>query len=203
MRLLRSLPFLLLIPACSGDVENPDDHDHDHDHGLVTTVDLVFTPDGGGSALTFSWSDPENDGDPIIDPIVLPEGAYALDIVLWNDLEDPVEDVTPEIVEEGEEHQIFLTGAAVQSEATGDNAAALLETTYADEDGSGLPLGLAHDVTTLKTGDEELVLTLRHLPEEDGSATKTDGLAADVATGGFGSIPGDTDVTINFDVTVE
>jgi len=202
MQLLRSLPFLLLIPACSGDVEDPDGHDHDHDHGLVTTVELVFTP-ATGDALTFTWSDPEDDGDPIIDPVVLPEGAYTLDIAFWNDLEDPVEDVTPEIVEEGEEHQIFLTGSAVQSEATGDNAAALLETTYADEDGSGLPLGLVHDVTTLQTGDRELVLSLRHLPEEDGSPTKTDGLAADVASGGFGSIAGATDVSVSFDVTVQ
>lgn len=202
MRLLRALPFLLLVPACS-DVEDPDDHDHNHDHGLVTTVDLVFTPDAGGDALTFTWSDPEDDGSPLVDPVVLPEGSYTLDIAFWNELEDPVEDVTPEVVEEAEEHQIFLTGTAVQSEATGDNPAALLEVAYADSDADGLPLGLAHDVTTLVTGDGELILTLRHLPEEDGSATKTADLAGDVASGGFGSIGGDTDVSVTFDVAVQ
>lgn len=202
MRLLRSLPFLLLVPACT-DVETPDGDGHGHEHGLVTTVDLVFTPDGGGDAQTFTWADPEDDGDPIVDPIVLSEGVYTLDIQLFNELEDPVEEVTPEVLEEGEEHQIFLTGSGVQSEATGDNPAALLDVSYGDSDAGGLPLGLVHDVTTLQTGDRELVFTLRHLPEEDGSATKVAGLAEDVAAGGFGSIPGGTDVTVNFDVTVE
>jgi hypothetical protein len=201
VRTLLTAPLLLAI-ACS-DVENPGDDVDGHDHGLVTTLELSFAPDAGGEALVFSWSDPENDGDPVVDPIVLPEGEYALSIALWNELEDPADDVTAEVEAEGEEHQLFLTGSGVQSEATGDNPAALLDVAYGDEDAGGLPLGLEHSVATLATGDRELLVTLRHLPAEDGSPTKTAGLAADVATDGFGAIPGDTDVQVRFDLTVE
>jgi len=202
MRLLRAVPFLLLAGACSEDVEDPHDHDHDHDHGLVTTVELAFTPIAGGDVLTFTWADPEDDGDPLIDPVELPAGDYTLSVGFYNELEDPVEDVNPEIIEEGEEHQVFLTGSAVQSEATGDNPGALLLVAYDDADANGLPLGLTYTATTLQAGTGELELTLRHLPEQDGSATKTTGLADDVASGGFGSIGGDTDVSVLFDVTV-
>ena len=100
MRSLRSLTLLLLIPACA-DVENPDEHDHDHDHGLVTTIELVFTPDGGGEALSFLWADPQDDGDPSIDTVVLSEGSYALDVRFTNELAEPPEDVTAEVAEEG------------------------------------------------------------------------------------------------------
>ncbi len=201
MRIQRLAPLLVLF-ACT-DVENPGDDKPGHDHGLVTTVELSFTPDGGGDALVFTWADPENDGDPLIDPVVLPEGDYDLSIALWNELEDPADDVTAEVEAEAEEHQLFLTGSGVQSEATGGNPAALIDVAYADEDASGLPLGLEHVLSTLATGERELLVTLRHLPPEDGSAIKTAGLADDVATGGLGALPGDTDVQVRFDLTVE
>jgi len=202
MRSLRSLTLLLLIPACA-DVENPDEHDHDHDHGLVTTIELVFTPDGGGEALSFLWADPQDDGDPSIDTVVLSEGSYALDVRFTNELAEPPEDVTAEVAEEGEEHQVFVTGSGVQSEATGANPAALLDLAYADSDANGLPLGLTHDAVTVQTGTGEIVVTLRHLPEQDGSAIKTAGLAEAVAAGGFESIGGDTDVSVVFPLDVQ
>jgi hypothetical protein len=198
MRFLRPLPFLFLFPACSADVEDPDGHP-DHDHGLITDVDVVFTPVGGGEASTFSWSEDAGGGD----PIVLDAGSYDLELRLFNDLHDPIEEVTAEVEAEAEEHQFFLTGPGVSSEATGANPDALLQIAYADADADGLPLGLAYDATTLQAGSSSLTLTLRHLPPEDGSPTKTAGLADDVATGGFGAIGGDTDLSIEFDLTVQ
>ena len=187
--------------ACA-DVETPDDHDHDHAHGLVTTVELDFRALSDDSVQTFAWSDPEDDGDPTVDTISLSEGSYVLDVRFINDLEDPAEDVTAEVAEEGEEHQVFLTGSGVQSEATGAQPDALLDVAYDDDDGGGLPLGLAHTVSTLQSGAGELTLTLRHLPPEDGDPVKTADLAADVAAGGFGSLPGDTDVQVTFELEV-
>lgn len=206
----RLVPLALLFTGACADVEDPD-HDHDHNHGLVTTLVLTFTPTGGGESLSFTWSDPEDDGDPVVDDIVLPSGsedgphvalAYALDIALWNDLEDPAEDVTPEIEEGAEEHQLFFTGSAVEGPATGDNAAAVLAHAYADLDDNGLPIGLSNTVTTLARGTGALTVTLRHLPPEDGAAVKVSGLADDVAGGGFGAIGGDTDVQVTFAVEV-
>lgn len=205
---LLALP--LLLTGCS-DVQEPD-HAGGHTHGVTTTAVLYFTPEDGGETLSFSWSDPENDGEPIIDDILLPDASdhnhhdtmtYTLDVELWNDLEDPVEDVTPEIESMADEHQFFFTGSAVESSATGDNDDAIIEQEYADSDADGLPLGLSSTITTLDWGSGALTVTLRHMPAEDGEAVKVEGLAEDVAEDGFGAIGGENDIEITFNIEVE
>jgi hypothetical protein len=198
--LLPSLIVALLVTGCT-DVEH--DHDHDHDHEVLTTVILNFTDDAAGTTESFEWADPEDDGDPVIDAILLTDGSsYTLDVELWNELEDPAEDVTSEIGDEADEHQFFFTGSAVQGPATGTNDEAIVEHSYDDDDGV-LPLGLENSVTTLGMGSGEFVVTLRHLPEENGAAVKVAGLAEDVAAGGFGSIGGANDIQVTFDLTVQ
>lgn len=205
--------FLILggIATACADVE---DHDHDHDdnHGLVTTVNLTFTPVGEDKGITFTWSDPEANGDPTIDDIVLSDASdeashmpqdYLVDIELWNDLVEPVENVTAEIVTADDEHQFFFTGSAVSGPATGENTEAIVAHAYADGDATGFPVGLENTVSTIALGTGQLVLTLRHLPPEGDEAVKTAGLAKEVASGGFGSIGGDTDIQIEFNMMVE
>ena len=208
-KLTISLVALLATVGCS-DVEDHDHHDHDHhhDHGVPTTIILNFTDDASGTRQSFTWADPENDGNPNIESIVLTGGpdhphSYALSVEIWNELEDPKEDVTPEIEEEGDIHQLFFTGSAVQGPATGEQAGALLSHSYNDEDDNGLPLGLDNKTTTVGEGSGELIVTLRHLPTEDGNATKIDGLAEDVAEGGFSAIAGDSDFQITFPIEVK
>lgn len=197
-----ALPLVLGLGAC--DDVSDDDHDHDHDHGATTRMELTFTPQGGGAAETFVWSDPEDDGDPEIDPIVLTDGTtYDVDVTFWNDLEDEPEEVTPEVLEDATAHQVFFTGAAVQSPATGTQASAVIEQAYADTDENGDPLGLANTITTLQTGTGPLIVTLRHMPPENDSPVKTSTSAEDVAAGGFTAIGGDNDIQSEFDVTVE
>ena len=108
---LATMSPLLFAGACA-DVENAghDHHDHDHhdhNHGLITTLVLNFTAEDG-TASSFSWSDPEDDGDPMVDDIVLSDASdhdhhdtlsYTVDVEIWNDLEDPAEDVTGDIAE--------------------------------------------------------------------------------------------------------
>ena len=122
---------------------------------------------------------------------------------IWNELEDPAEDVTPDILELAEEHQIFFTGSAVDGPATGPNPDAILTHSYTDSDANGLPLGLENTIVTRNTGTGELTVTLRHLPPENGEPTKTDGMAQDVATAGFSNIPGDIDIQVTFPIEVE
>ena len=202
---MRTLVFILfsslLFTGCD-DVEN--DHDHDHDQEVITTVVLSFEDGNGGDTQTFEWADPENDGNPLVDDIVLTAGSsYSVSIAFLNELEDPAEDLTEEIADEGDEHQIFFTGSAVQGPATGTNAEAIVEHSYADEDSSGLPLGLENTISTLGAGSGELVLTLRHMPLENGASVKTAGVAEEVANGGFESIGGDNDVQITFAIEVQ
>lgn len=210
MRPFRILPLLLVALAGCPDVE---DHDTDPDdnHGLVTRVELTFTP-GAGDPLVFTWADPENDGSPAIDPIVLPDDstdanhaprAYALTVRLFNDLVEPVEEVTSEIEEDSEDHQLFYLGSAVLGPATGSNTSAVVEHAYDDTDAGGLPIGLANTITTTALGSGDLNVVLRHLPPENGEPLKVDGLAATVASEGFGAIGGDNDVDVTFPLTVE
>ena len=190
----RLTPLLLLFSTGCKDVEEGDHHghSHDHEHEVITTVQLSFAPQGGGTALDFTWADPENDSNPVVDDIALTDGQdYAVTVEFHNELEDPAEDVTPDILELAEEHQIFFTGSAVDGPATGPNPDAILTHSYTDSDANGLPLGLENTIVTRNTGTGELTVTLRHLPPENGEPTKTDGMAQDVATAGFSNIPGD------------
>ena len=205
MKLITKIAPLMLfvLPACS-DVEKDgtDDHDghHHHDHEVMTTVVLNFTPDEG-ETLSFTWS--EVTGEAVIDDIVLQDGAsYGLTLEFLNEFETPVEDVTPEIADEDDEHQVFITGSAVDGPATEANDDAVVEHAYADEDVNGLPIGLDNDITTIGPGSGEFTVTLRHMPLQNGNSIKTSSAAADVASGGFAAIGGDNDVQITFDLTV-
>lgn len=183
------------------EVENPDDGENEEE--VITRVSLTFQPAAGGDDIVAAHSDPENDGSPVIDPITLANGAaYTLLISFQNELADPVEDITAEVDAEDDEHQVFVFGGAVEGPATGDNAAHVLTHTYVDADADGLPVGLVSRVIATSTGSGDFKVMLRHLPPEDGVATKVAGLAEAFATSG-GAIAGDADVDVTFPVTVE
>jgi hypothetical protein len=199
----RLLPLFLLFTGACKDVEG-DDHDHDHENEVITTVVLAFTPAGGGSELVFEWADPENDGSPVIDDVVLSDAEdYTLSVSFLNELEDPAEDITVEVNDESDQHQVFFTGTGVEGPATGANPGAVIEHAYADTDGNGLPVGLDNDIVTRAVGTGELTVTLRHMPAENDQAVKVDGAAEDVAEGGFGAIGGDNDAQVTFGLAVE
>jgi hypothetical protein len=206
MKFITSIaPLLLLaLPACSDVEKDGDEHGHhDHDHEILTAVVLTFTADDG-TELEFTWSDAEDDANPTIDDIVLQDASdYTLSLSFLNELEDPIEDITPEIADEDDEHQIFITGSAVDGPATESNADAVVGHTYADEDVNGLPIGLDNDITTVGTGSGEFTVTLRHMPIESGNSIKTESAAGDVASGGFAAIGGDNDVQVTFPISVE
>jgi len=198
MRTVFSLVTLLALAACT-DATNPDDLDEGE---VITTVRLSFTPQGGGDALTFEWSDPEADGDPVIDPITLSDAVdYDLSVAFLDEMQDPAEDITEEIGDEAEEHQVFFTGTAVAGPASA-SASAVVTHAYADEDANGLPVGLVDTIATDAAGSGTLTVTLRHLPPESGTAVKVAGLAEQVATDGFGALPGDTDAQVEFALEV-
>ena len=196
--------FALLLPLFIGcsDVEDPHDHHHhDHEHEVMTTVELTFD-DGTNDPIVAIWADIEGDGDPVIDDINLASGTtYDVSVRFLNEMENPVEDVTPEILDEADQHQVFFTGTAVSGPAS-TNADAVVEHVYTDEDPNGDPLGLENEITSVMTGTGDLEVTLRHMPPEDGNPVKTSTLAADVDAGGFGAIGGANDVSVTFALTV-
>ena len=200
---LRALPLLLAaaLAGCTG-VTDPDDHDHENE--LITTVELTFVPTTG-DALDFVWADLELDGSALVDDILLaPDTDYSLEIAFLNEAGDESEDITAEVEEESDEHQVFLLGSAVEGPATGASTTALFTHAYADEDGNGDPVGLVNDVQTRAAGDAQtLRVVLQHLPAEDGVVVKESDLAEQVAASGIGALPGESDVDVEFAVSLE
>ena len=171
---------------------------------VITTVALTFKPVSGGAAVEATWADPENDGSPVIDDIVLSDTEdYTLAVSFLNEIEDPAEDITEEVDAESDQHQVFFTGTGVESPATGENAGAVVSQAYDDTDANGFPIGLASSVVTLGVGSGTLTVTLRHLPPENDTPVKTGTLADDVAAGGIESLPGETDASVDFALAVQ
>ena len=194
--------YMLLGVGCS-DVEKNDHDHHDHEHEVMTTVALDFTS-SSGEAQTFTWADPMNDGNPQIDDITLSaDESYTLTLSFLNELEDPAEDITPEIQDEEDMHQVFFWGSAVVGPSNLDNADAIIEHAYGDTDANGNPVGLSNDITTLAAGSGELIIALRHMPPEDGQDVKVADLAATVSESGIESIGGANDVQVTFALSVE
>jgi hypothetical protein len=178
------------------------DEGHEHPQEVITTVALTFMP-AGGAPVTAVFNDPDGDGAaaPTVDPINLANGTtYTLTVKFENRLETPAEDITIEVNDESDQHQIFLTGSAVKGPAT-SNTTGPLTHTYTDMDANGLPVGLTNSIVAA-TGTGQLTLTLQHLPPVNGSPIKVVGLADQVKTGGIAALPGDADVNVMFMVTV-
>jgi len=217
-----ALAGLLAIAAAGCGTDDHDDacdegEGHDHDHGdgeegecfdqeVFTTVVLTFTPAiAGGTPIVATWTDSDGDGGnpPMIDAITLPAGGYKMGVRFENRLEDPVEDVTVEIMDEADEHQVFFTGTAVSGPASEQPMAPLVQN-YADRDVNTLPIGLDNSVEA-RAGMGTLTVTLRHLPPLNDAPRKTATLADEVkmAGGSVAGIAGATDITVDFPVTVQ
>ncbi len=193
----RMLGTCSLLAACGGDDGGSVDPQE-----VITTATLTFTPTGGGAAVTASFDDPDGPGGaaPVIDPISLPAASYTLGVRFLNGLETPPEDITLEVADEANQHQVFFTGTAVNGPAS-DRAGAPLTHAYADRDVNDLPVGLQNTITAT-TGTGQLTVTLRHLPPVNGTAVKTAELAGTVKTSGLAAIGGESDAMVSFDVTV-
>jgi hypothetical protein len=186
----------VLVTACG------DDGDVGPENEFITTVKLTFMPPGG-AATTAEFDDPDGDGgDPgTSQPVNLAAGTtYALAVAFENRLGTVPEDITLEVRDEGDEHQVFLTGSAVNGPAT-SNPAAPLTHSYTDMDANGLPIGLTNTIAA-SAGTGTLTVTLRHMPPELPPGKSAD-TAMQVKTGGFGAIGGNTDATVDFAVTVQ
>jgi hypothetical protein len=176
----------MLLSGCDKDDPEPVNEEE-----LVTTVALSFQrlDDNGnptGDAQVFRWKDMDGDGPnaPVIDQISLAANAkYLLTLQFLNESENPVEDVTEEIEAEKDDHQLFFQPAP----------ASLMTIIYADTDNNGTPVGLRNAVSTTAAGSGTLKVTLIHEP------VKT---APGVAAGNIANAGGETDIEVEFPVTI-
>lgn len=151
---------------------------------VITTVRYTLTPQGGGTASVFQFQDLDGDGGNTavvttdsLDPNITYTGA----VEFLNEIDSPAEDITAEVLEEGDEHQVFY------QVTSGDYVI-----TYTDLDKDGNPLGLTTTFETKTTGGS-LTVVLRHEPNKT---------AAGVSGGDITNAGGETDIEVVFPINV-
>jgi hypothetical protein len=175
-----ALTVLVLFSSC----DNDDTVVPVNEEELITTVRVTLV--GGGQTIILTSTDLDGDGPTA--PNVVVSGAltagttYTGSVAFLNELENPAEDITTEVEEEGVDHQVFY-----------QLAAALGTITYTDLDANGNPIGLDFSYATGSAGSGTLTVTLRHLPNKS---------AAGVSTGNIANAGGATDAEVIFPFTI-
>ncbi|CAN1542958.1 hypothetical protein MCEGE10_01842 [Flavobacteriaceae bacterium] len=180
-----ALVALLALSSCSKDDTPPVNEEE-----LITTVTAVFTPQGGGTTVTLLYKDLDGDGLNALNEVTgnfVQNKTYDGAVTFKNEAADPIEDITPEIITEGDEHQLFY-------EKTGTLNAFTYGTASSNFDVNGKPIGLQSVFTTTGAASGTLKITLKHLPNKSG---------VNVAAGDITNAFGNTDVEIIFNLTVQ
>lgn len=170
------LIFSFSIFSCS--------HDHDHDHETMTTVELKLVGDGETITLTSRDLDGDGPNAPVVTVVgeIKKDVNYIGSIRFLNELENPAEDLTPEIVSQGTAHQVFY----LVSNGLGSF-------TYTDVDTNGRPIGVTTSFVSNTTDSGNLRIVLRHNLNKNASG---------VAEGNIANAGGETDIEVNFNITV-
>jgi hypothetical protein len=182
MRLLQLTLILsiLFLASCEKDPVIPNEEE------LITTLNFELIPIGGGATVSFTFQDLDGDGGdaPIISGGILSANeSYVGTLVLLNETENPADNISLEVEEEGEEHQFFF-----QSTLSDVSVA------YNDQDVNGNPIGLSSTLTTANVGTGSLTITLRHEPNK---------FASGVSNGALSNAGGETDIEVTFPFDVQ
>jgi len=185
MKTMKTMKFLavffissLLLTSCSS---NDDDAEDPNEEELITTVTYTLT--NGGDVVTLKFTDLDgeggSDGTYAISGPLTAGSTYTGAIMLENETESPVENVTEEIEEEDDEHEFFYT-----STVSG------LTINKTDQDDNGNPVGLQTSLVTGNAGTGTITVVLKHEPTKPNNGTSADA-------------GGSTDIEVTFSVTVQ
>jgi hypothetical protein len=181
-RLAFILPFAALLSLSGCEVHDPHDH---NDQEVISTVVLRYVSTADTSVKSeaiIKFKEGFHQGAGGLernDTLKLKAAtAYSANLVLLDETKNPAADMSAEVEEEGDEHQIFYAPSG-----------GLLTVTYADKDGNNRPIGLKTAQATGSAGTGTLKVTLKHMPgvKSDNSTVTT----------------GETDVEVTFNVKVE
>ena len=184
-------PFLLLlalsITACRKEKPTaPPSGGQPVEQELITTLILHFHSMDSSEHKMFTFRDLDGEGGqpPTIDVEQLTAGTvYHVHVEVLDESQTPVMDITQEIEEEGDHHQFFYHVSGVG-----------ITIAYDDEDEYGLPIGLRTLWMVGDAGSGTVVVSLRHDPDK---------LAPGVGDGDITNAGGDTDIEVDFPVTVQ
>lgn len=176
---------VLTFSSCSNDDDAPVQVNEEE---VITTVTVTLT-DGTDTIVLSSYdADGEGSGAPVVTTTggnLKQNKTYNGTIELLNQMENPAENITQEVQQEGLEHQFFYT----------INPSNLASFAYSDTDTNGNPIGIQFTMTTSGiTGSGTVNFILKHQPNKT---------ATGVSTGDITNAGGSTDVDVTFDVTVE
>jgi len=177
----------LVTFSCSND---DNDAPPVNEEELITTVTAIYTPQGGGTAITLQYKD--LDGEGANAPVVTVSGPFAKNttyngtVTFKNELASPAEDITPEIVAEGTDHQLFY-------QKTGNLTPFIYGSAASNFDSNGKVIGLQSVFATTGAAAGTLTITLRHTPNKNGT---------NVAAGDITNAGGSTDAEVTFDISV-
>lgn len=168
----------LVFVSCSSDDDNDD---HDHEEELITTVTYTLT--NGNDVITLEFEDLDGeggaDGTTTVSGNLSANTTYTGSIKLLNATENPAENITEEVEEEGDEHEFFYSSTISD-----------ITITKEDEDEDGNPIGIETTLTTGEAGTGTLTIILKHEPTKPNDGTSTDA-------------GGSTDVSVTFSIEVE
>ena len=173
------LSTALVFTSCSNDDAPVNEEE------VITTVIVTLT--SGGETITLTSKDLDGDGpnapEVTVSGNLIANTVYTGSTRFLNELEDPAEEITDEVEEEGDEHQVFY-----------QLLSSLGTVTYTDTDVNGNPIGLSFTLTTGSTaGTGNLTVTLRHEPNKTASG---------VASGDITNAGGSTDAQVTFPLQV-
>lgn len=176
--------FFLAIGAVILTSCNNDD-DPVNEEEVITTVTTILT--NGSNTITLTSRDLDGDGPNA--PVFSASGnltantVYNGEVRFLNETVIPAENITVEVEEEGDEHQVFYqTPTAIGSFG------------YTDFDINGKPIGLTFTFTTGNTGSGNIIVTLRHLPNKS---------AAGVSAGDITNAGGATDALVTYPIVIQ
>lgn len=182
-----SLRFLALLAAVSMLFQScsKDDPEEPNEQEVITTLTMVLSD--GATTKTFQFRDEDGDGGMIPDisaDALDANTTYNYTVTLLNETESPAENVTTEIQEEDDEHQFFFLIEGTLN----------VTHTYGDTDDDGNPIGLSGTVVTGAASAGEFTVVLRHEPDKN---------AANVSDGDIANAGGETDIEVDFSVTIQ
>lgn len=152
----------------------------------ITTVIYTLT-DSQNNISTFRFEDLDGPGgnSPTITPAnLLANTTYTGVLTFLNESGEEVEDISEEVKEEDEEHQVFFI----------NRSSNIAEIAYLDADEDGNPLGLQTEFITTTSGSGFVTIILRHLPSKN---------AVGVSDGGITNAGGETDIEVTFSFNVQ
>ena len=174
----------LILSSCSSD-DNPAPVNEEE---IITTVRLTLTPELPSEVVIFESQDLDGDGpnapEITITGTIVASTEYTGSVQFLNELSSPAEDITLEVIEEADEHQVFYT-------FTGNSGST---TTYSDLDQNGNPIGVNFSFNSgIVSTDNAVTVTLRHEPNK---------AAEGVSDGLIDNADGETDVEVTFPFNV-